>query len=267
MADAKDDAQKDGAQRRTHTLLDRRKLLAGGALLGSAGAAMAGGAAEVRGTTIRNGQIWRPGEADYPEDATGAKGYRFFTGAEAAFVEPASERMIPSDDLGPGAIEAGVPVFIDRQLAGPFGRGDHFYLGGPWPQGLETQGYQTRYTPADLYRAAIPAIERWVGGQFSGRGFKSLGGADQDKVLTALEGGDAKLKGVSAKAFWGLFIENVIEGFFADPIYGGNRDMVGWKLIGFPGARYDYREWVGRHSERYPLPPVGLKGRPAWDRA
>ena len=50
-------------------------------------------------------------------------------------------------------------------------------------------------------------------------------------------------------------------GFFADPIYGGNRDMCAWKMIGFPGARYDYRDWVGRHNERYPHPPVSIGGR------
>src|SRR5262249_53638075 len=56
------------------------------------------------------------------------------------------------------------------------------------------------------------------------------------------------------------------EGFFADPVYGGNRDMAGWKMIGYPGARYDYRDWVERHNERYPLPPVSIGGRPDWVR-
>jgi gluconate 2-dehydrogenase gamma chain len=55
-----------------------------------------------------------------------------------------------------------------------------------------------------------------------------------------------------------------MEGFFADPIYGGNRDMAGWKLVGFPGARYDYRDWVERHNEAYPLPPVSIMGRSDW---
>ena len=49
-------------------------------------------------------------------------------------------------------------------------------------------------------------------------------------------------------------------GFFADPIYGGNRDMVAWKMIGFPGARYNYLDWVERHNERFPLPPVSIDG-------
>jgi gluconate 2-dehydrogenase gamma chain len=57
---------------------------------------------------------------------------------------------------------------------------------------------------------------------------------------------------------------NAMEGFFADPIYGGNRDMAGWKLIGFPGARYDYRDHVGKHNQPYPLPPVSILGRGEW---
>jgi gluconate 2-dehydrogenase gamma chain len=55
-----------------------------------------------------------------------------------------------------------------------------------------------------------------------------------------------------------------MEGYFADPIYGGNRDMVGWKLVGFPGTRYDYRDVMEKPNQAYALPPVGLKGRPAW---
>jgi hypothetical protein len=55
-----------------------------------------------------------------------------------------------------------------------------------------------------------------------------------------------------------MFLQNVMEGFWSDPIYGGNKNMIGWKLIGFPGARYDHRDFVSRHGEPYPLPPVGL---------
>ena len=66
--------------------------------------------------------------------------------------------------------------------------------------------------------------------------------------------------------FFSLLLNNTREGFFADPIYGGNRDMVGWKMIGYPGARYDYRDWIGRHNERFPLSPVSITGRPEWSR-
>jgi len=71
-----------------------------------------------------------------------------------------------------------------------------------------------------------------------------------------------QLEGTSGRTFFEQLLQTTREGFFADPVYGGNRDMVGWKMIGFPGARYDYRDWVERHNERYPLPPLGIAGRP-----
>ncbi len=55
-----------------------------------------------------------------------------------------------------------------------------------------------------------------------------------------------------------------MEGFFSDPIYGGNRDMVGWKLVGFPGTRYDYRDVMAKPNQPYTLPPVTIQGRPDW---
>ncbi len=87
----------------------------------------------------------------------------------------------------------------------------------------------------------------------------------KDKILAGHgEGSDHASTVPSAQAFFEQLLNNTREGFFADPIYGGNRGMVGWKMIGFPGARYDYRDWVERHNERYPLPPVGLGGQPEW---
>ena len=59
----------------------------------------------------------------------------------------------------------------------------------------------------------------------------------------------SRSKDVKGAEFFALLLQNTQEGFFADPIYGGNRDMAGWKLVGFPGARYDYRDWVERHNE------------------
>ncbi len=67
-----------------------------------------------------------------------------------------------------------------------------------------------------------------------------------------------------AKTFFTLLWQNTQEGFWSDPVYGGNRGMAGWKLIGFPGARYDHGPYVAKHGEIYPLPPVGLKGRVEW---
>ena len=115
-------------------------------------------------------------------------------------------------------------------------RGDHYYLGGPWPKGTPEQGYQSRFSPAQLYRAAIPAVERYVGANFKGASFAELAAADQDTVLKGLESGDVQLDGgVDSKTFFAMLLQNTKEGYFSDPIYGGNKDMAAWKMIGFPG--------------------------------
>jgi gluconate 2-dehydrogenase gamma chain len=247
--------------------LDRRRFLVGGAVAGIGGVAAAaihdgelGGAPQ----SFRGSVPWQEGTADAPPGASGSA-YVFFSPAEALFIEAAVARLIPNDEVGPGGVEAGVPFFLDRQLAGRFGQGDHYFLGGPWPKGTPEQGYQSRFSPAQLYRAAILAIDQYVGGNFNGAAFSKIATGDQDKVLKGLESGDIQLDGgVDSKTFFGMLLQNTKEGYFSDPIYGGNKNMAAWKMIGFPGAHYDYKEWVSRHGERVPYPPVGFKGRPGW---
>jgi gluconate 2-dehydrogenase gamma chain len=246
---------------------DRRKFLFAGVAVSSVAAAKAihDGELGAPPETITGGMPWTEGAADSPPAVAGGNAYLYFTAAEGAFVEAAVDRLIPADPVGPGAVEAGVPTFIDRQLAGPYGRGDHFFLGGPWPVGTPEQGYQSRYSPAQLYRAAVPAIDTYVAAKTKAQTFVGLAAADRDAVLKAIESGDAQLgNGVSAKLFFAMLLQNTKEGYFSDPVYGGNRDMAAWKMIGFPGARYDYREWVGRHGVPFPNPPVGFKGRSGW---
>ncbi|CAN7607961.1 gluconate 2-dehydrogenase subunit 3 family protein [Phenylobacterium sp. LjRoot219] len=214
--------------------------------------------------TIRGAVPWREGAAAAPPAVTDLEGYVYFTAAEAAFVAAATGRLIPADELGPGAVEAGVPLFLDRQLAGQYGHARRWYMQGPWAKGEKTQGYQLRMTPAELYRAAIAAIDQVVAQNDPRAAFANLAAADQDRLLGQLEKGQLALPGVDGQAFFQLLLQNTLEGFFSDPIYGGNRDMVGWKLIGFPGARYDNRPFVTRYGEPYPLPPVGISGRPDW---
>jgi len=188
----------------------------------------------------------------------------FLTDVERRFIDVATSRLIPTDESGPGAKDADVTTFIDRQLAGAFGSADTWYMQGPWQDGTASQGYQSRLTPAQMYRAAIAAIDRHCSESYGGKSFADLAPDDQDKILSGLEAGDITLDGANAKTFFELFLQNTIEGFFSDPIYGGNRDMVGWSLVGFPGARYDYRDYVSKHGEKFSLPPVGITGRPDW---
>src|SRR5581483_4209624 len=118
--------------------------------------------------------------------------------------------------------------------------------------------------PKDVYRASLAALDAHCKRTFAGKSFAALGAAEQDPVLTGLDKGEVTLDG-SGKAFFELILENTMEGFFAVPIYGGNRDMVSWKLIGFPGARSDYRDHVTKHNQPYSLPPVSILGRGDWN--
>src|SRR5471030_1951117 len=159
----------------TKVSIDRRQFLIGGvAAVGSAAAATVhDGELGAPPQTVRGSIPWQEGTADAPPGISGS-GYVYFTTAEAIFIEAAVARLIPNDPVGPGAVEANVPFFLDRQLAGAFGRGDHYFLGGPWPKGVPEQGYQSRFSPAQLYRAAIAAIEKYVGANFGGTVFSKL---------------------------------------------------------------------------------------------
>jgi gluconate 2-dehydrogenase gamma chain len=220
-------------------------------------------ATAARSRTSSGALPWAPGAAS-PPPVVRPGPWQFFTADEAALIEAAVDRLIPRDDRGPGGKDAGCAVFIDRQLAGPYGRAEGLYMTPPFMPGAATQGYQRPDVPAARYRTALKAIGDHVAATFAGKSFATLPPQDQDTVLAGLETGTLALKGANGAEFFALLLQNTQEGFFGDPIYGGNRDMAGWKLIGFPGARYDYRDWVERHNEAYPLPPVSIMGRSDW---
>ena len=150
---------------------------------------------------------WAENTADVPPMVTGTE-FAFFTPVELTLVNALVARLIPNDELGPGGVEANVPFFIDRQLSGPYGRGDHFYLGGPWPKGTPEQGYQSRFTPAALYRAALAAIDQLVGREHAGAVFAKLSPEDQDTMLKGMESGDVQLEGVDSKVFFTTLLQN-----------------------------------------------------------
>jgi len=142
---------------------------------------------------------------------------RFFTETEALIVAGAASRIFPSDDSGPGAREAGISIFIDRQLAGPYGRDRFRYIQPPFEDAPAILGYQGKETPRELYREALKGLN----------GFHLLSPGEQDKSLQQIE----------SSVFFALLRQNTIEGMFCDPIHGGNAGMVGWQLVGFPGPR------------------------------
>lgn len=184
----------------------------------------------------------------------------FFSAEERAFVEAATERLIPDEEDGLGARGAAVAVFIDRQLAGPYGRAERWYMQGPWAQGTPQQGYQLKLTPGQLYQAATRDVNRWCRSNHA-RDFAALSGMEQDDVLHGLENGEIELPDVPAKVFFTMLWNNTIEGFLADPMYGGNRNFTGWKLIGFPGPRYNYVSEIEQYGKPYTLATVGILGR------
>ena len=186
--------------------------------------------------------------------------FSYLNADEVAFLDAAVSRLIPADDLGPGAKEAGVTFFIDQQMAGPFGRGESWYMQGPWGKGTEQQGYQLRLSPAQLYRVAIKDTDDYCRRTYKKKFFE-LSADDQDKVLQELEKGKIDLPNAPAKSFFEMLLQNTNEGFFADPIYGGNRDFIGWKLVGFPGPRYNYVNEIEQYGKPYTQPTVGLAGR------
>jgi len=176
---------------------------------------------------------------------------------EAAFIAAAIERLIPADALGPGAREAGVAQFIDRQLASAWGSMARGYRQGPWAEGTPQQGYQSPLTPLEVYRAAIREIDRLCMDRH-GHSFAGLDGIRQEEVLGGLEDGSFTLASVPASLFFGMLWENTQEGFFADPIYGGNRDKVGWRLVGFPGVAAVYLQAIEEYGVPYRVHPVSI---------
>jgi gluconate 2-dehydrogenase gamma chain len=183
--------------------------------------------------------------------------YAYLTAPEVAFVEAAVERLIPTDAHGPGAKQAGVAYYIDQQLAGRYGRGETMYTHGPWGTPLPTQGYQFRYTPAEVYRLGIVATNRYTQTKYR-KTFDQLGASNQDEVLTGLEKGTITFDDVPAQTFFGFLLGDTVQGFFADPMYGGNRDKIGWKTVGFPGVGAVYVSTVDQHNKPYHVEPAGI---------
>ncbi|SMF24045.1 gluconate 2-dehydrogenase gamma chain [Azospirillum oryzae] len=212
------------------------------------------------------GLPWDSGAIEPPRQVLPGP-WTFFTAREAEMVEAIAERLIPADDLSVSGKDAGCAVFIDRQLSGHYGSSERLYMKGPFQQGLPTQGDQSGLTPAVRYRQGLKALDEHCRRTMGGKSFTELSPEQKDQLLTAMEKDEVKFDGpVSAVSFFGQILKNTMEGFFADPVYGGNRDMVSWKMIGFPGTRYDYRDHVLKHNQKYTLPPVSIGGRSDWAR-
>jgi gluconate 2-dehydrogenase gamma chain len=210
--------------------------------------AVVGGAAAATGAAVV------PQEAAAQAAAPASPGYAFLNLEEAAFVEALVDHMIPADDLTPKGTDIGVNIYIDRALGGAWGKGDRLYMQGPWKTGVPAQGYQLPLTPAQLYRAGIEACNAYCRKTYGGKTFEHLTEAQREEVLVGLNAGRINFEGsVPARAFWTMVYQTVMEGMFADPIHGGNRNKAGWKLIGFPGVIQVNRENVVKYKDK-PFP-------------
>jgi gluconate 2-dehydrogenase gamma chain len=179
----------------------------------------------------------------------------FFTSTEKLFLRSAVDRLIPADEW-PSASQLNVVEYIDLQMTGPWGKGELSYRNGPFHQGTPSQGYQLEYTPAEVFRRSIAAITRHWDGE--GKAFHRLPAAQQDAYLTTLQTKQIDLNGVPSTIFFGLLWKHTVEGFFADPIYGGNKDKTAWKMIGFPGAYTDFFDLVDQHNVKFEGQPLGI---------
>jgi gluconate 2-dehydrogenase gamma chain len=206
-----------------------------------------------------------PAAPEHKVPATPAKdNYQptFFTAEEWAFLQAAVSRIIPADDLGPGALEAGAAEFIDRQMNTPYATGALWYMQGPFVTDAPAEmGYQLQLAPQQIYRLGIAAAEAACKKQF-GKTFSEQDSATRDHFLGTIESGELHFNELPSKAFFSLLVQNTREGFFCDPVHGGNKGMVGWTQIGFPGARADFMDWVER-NEPYPFPAVSIRGERA----
>src|SRR5258708_16418169 len=159
-----------------------------------------------------------------------------FSGDEWAFGRAAVGRLIPSEGPGPGGIEAGVPEFIDRQMEMPYGHGAYFYLIGPFQTDVPPSlGYQLRYNPREIYRLGIAAANGEAR-KAQGKTFAELPADAQDGFLQGMEKNAIQFATVPAPVFFRQLLANTKEGYFADPLYGGDRRLAASEWVGRPRA-------------------------------
>jgi gluconate 2-dehydrogenase gamma chain len=180
------------------------------------------------------------------------------TAEEVAFFSATSDTMIPKDELSPSGSECGVPSFIDRQLASAFGAGARMYRAGPFHQGAPEQGYQSPLTPRDFFAAGVEAANAWSRKTY-GKTLDRLSPEQRTQALKEMEEGKAQFDGLDAKLFFQRLLAITMEGFFSDPIYGGNRNKASWRMLGFPGLPATYADKLEQYrNKRYVAEPQSI---------
>ncbi|GEN32140.1 gluconate 2-dehydrogenase gamma chain [Cerasibacillus quisquiliarum] len=249
---ASDMKKKQDAQQEVDGLGRRKFIKNTGLVLGGViGGSLFGG-------LITNNLKSEPASTDTNEENDGKDARIFFNRKEDFDVlKAAVERIYPEDDNGPGAIWLGVPYFIDRQLAGEFGQNGKDYMQGPFKDIHNTERYQSRLNRGDMMLEGLRAMNQ-VSLKKHDKRFHEIEGEQQDEILKAFEEGKEKMRGASSKSFFQLLRQMTIEGAYADPLYGGNRDMMGWKMREFPGPRPAYINDI-ESEEFVKQDPISLK--------
>ena len=184
--------------------------------------------------------------------------YLALTGSEVAFLSAVADTFIPADELTSSGTDCGVVSFIDRQLAGAWGGGAKMYRSGPFRKGRPTQGYQLPLTPREFFAAGIVAANAWSR-QTHGKEFDRLTPQQRDAALKDLDAGKARLADFDGKQFVDALLRICMEGFFSDPIYGGNRNKVSWKMVGYPGLPAVYATLIEEYrNKRYLVEPQSI---------
>jgi len=220
-----------------------------GAIVGTAALATAGPAPAEAQTTA---------SASAAQTSPDAEPLLTLTATEHAFIVAAVDTIIPADELSPSGSACGVATFIDRQLAGAYGMGARLYRQGPFPKAKPELGYQLSLNPREFFRAGIESANAWTRKTY-GKDFDRLSVTERETALRAIEDGKAPFPGFSSRMFFDALLQITMEGFFADPIYGGNRDMAGWKMVGYPGLPATYREDIKTYfGKKYDKPPRSI---------
>jgi len=227
--------------------IERRRFLLGAGL---AGTAVAAGLAPPVPAQAQ--------AAAAPAANTEPQTYLVLTATEADFLAATADAMILADELSPSGSDCGIVTFIDRQLASAWGGGAKMYRGGPFLKGKPEQGYQLPLTPREFFQVGIAAANAWSRNTY-GKEFDRLAAADRVAALKAMEDGKAEFRGFSSRGFFGQLLAITMQGFFADPVYGGNRDKASWKMLGFPGLPATYADKIDAYrDQRYFAPPQSI---------
>jgi gluconate 2-dehydrogenase gamma chain len=182
----------------------------------------------------------------------------YFSPEQYQITEAAAERIFPADENGPGAKELLVAYYIDHQLSGAWGMGSKDYTSGPFFPGEATQGYQGRQNRQQIFEIGLKGIEDQNLRTYE-KSFIELSEEEQDAILSEFADGNVELKGTSSAHFFGVLRSATIEGAYADPLYGGNANMNGWKMKNYPGHQMSYLDIIEKEFTK--IEPMALNSQ------